>query len=162
MDWKEVRKQAMEERPGKASLLGTASIMGLHMVTGPAVGACLGWLADSWLESFPWGSAAGLFLGLAAGIRNVWVDARWLAKAEAIPAEAKPPKESRPSGTTKDQDGLNPMHGSQRTNPARPCPRKKIEADATESLQLPASYGPASILAGTDIADPSAHPGRPS
>lgn len=73
------------DRPGLFSLLGTASTMGLHMVTGPAVGAGLGWLLDRWLDSWPVGAAIGLLLGVAAGFRNVWADARWLIRAQEEP-----------------------------------------------------------------------------
>ena len=70
-------------QPGQFSLLGTASTMGLHMVSGPVVGGGLGWLVDEWLGSWPVGSAVGLLLGLAAGFRNVWIDARYLARKNA-------------------------------------------------------------------------------
>ena len=67
-------------QPGQFSLLGTASTMGLHMVSGPVVGGGLGWLVDEWLGSWPVASGVGLLLGLAAGFRNVWLDARYLEK----------------------------------------------------------------------------------
>ena len=60
-----------EKAPGTFSLLGTASTMGLHMVSGPGVGGGLGWLIDSWLDSWPVASAIGLVFGLAAGFRNL-------------------------------------------------------------------------------------------
>lgn len=72
-----------EASPGRFSLLGTASTMGLHMVSGPLVGGGLGWLADTWLDSWPWGAGIGLVLGIAAGFRNVWIDARYLIRSEA-------------------------------------------------------------------------------
>lgn len=64
------------------SLLGTAGTMGMHMVSGPLVGGGLGWLIDHWAGSGPWGAGIGVLLGVAAGFRNVWVDARYLLKAE--------------------------------------------------------------------------------
>ena len=72
-----------EKAPGAFSLLGTASTMGLHMVSGPIVGGGLGWLIDQWLDSWPIASAVGLVLGLAAGFRNVWADARYLERSNA-------------------------------------------------------------------------------
>ncbi|MCQ2443887.1 MAG: AtpZ/AtpI family protein [Mailhella sp.] len=146
MDWKEVRKQAMEERPGRAGMLGTASIMGLHMVTGPAVGAGLGWLADSCLDSFPWGAGIGLFLGIAAGVRNVWVDARWLARAEAASdAERK---------TTSDRSGDSAGASAIPAAPSAPS-RRTPDPDGT-CTEAPDhdDFGPASLLAGTDGGDP--------
>lgn len=70
-------------KPGQFSLLSTAGAMGLHMVSGPVVGGALGYLADMWLGSWPVGSAIGLLLGVAAGFRNVFSDARYLAKKNA-------------------------------------------------------------------------------
>lgn len=71
------------ERQGAFSLLGTASTMGLHMVSGPVVGTGLGWLIDDWVGSWPIASAIGFFLGVWAGFRNVWSDARYLARSNA-------------------------------------------------------------------------------
>ena len=76
-------KAREEDAPGRFSLLGTASVMGMHMVSGPVVGAGLGWLADSWLDSWPVGAGIGLLLGVIAGFRNVWKDARYLQRADA-------------------------------------------------------------------------------
>ena len=77
-------EKGSEKAPGAFSLLGTASTMGLHMVSGPVVGGGLGWLIDYWLDSWPVASAIGLLLGLIAGFRNVWADARYLAHSNAI------------------------------------------------------------------------------
>ena len=66
---------------GQINLLGTAGTMGMHMVSGPIVGFALGCLADKWLDSWPFGAGAGILLGLAAGFRNVWEDARYLSRA---------------------------------------------------------------------------------
>lgn len=93
------RNTAPADRPGPFSLLGTASAMGLHMVTGPAVGAGLGWLADRWLDSWPAGAAIGLLLGVAAGFRNVWADARYLIRAQEPGPGARPAPDSAPGAT---------------------------------------------------------------
>ncbi len=86
----QISPQKDKDGPGSASLLGTASIMGMHMVSGPVVGGGLGWLVDHWLDSWPVAAAIGLLLGLAAGFRNVWIDARYLARANAeADAEAR-------------------------------------------------------------------------
>ena len=96
-----------EKAPGAFSLLGTASTMGLHMVSGPIVGGGLGWLIDQWLDSWPIASAVGLVLGLAAGFRNVWADARYLERSNAAldeerrkrQEEAEKALKSTPKGT---------------------------------------------------------------
>ncbi|WP_446425179.1 AtpZ/AtpI family protein [Mailhella sp.] len=82
-----------EKAPGAFSLLGTASTMGLHMVSGPIVGGGLGWLIDHWLGSWPVVSAVGLVLGLAAGFRNVWADARYLERSNAALDEERRKKQ---------------------------------------------------------------------
>ena len=88
-------EKSTEKAPGAFSLLGTASTMGLHMVSGPIVGGGLGWLIDHWLESWPIASAIGLVLGLVAGFRNVWADARYLAHSNAVIDAEKKKKEER-------------------------------------------------------------------
>ena len=89
-------EKSTEKAPGAFSLLGTASTMGLHMVSGPIVGGGLGWLIDHWLESWPIASAIGLVLGLVAGFRNVWADARYLERSNAvIDAEKKKQEEEK-------------------------------------------------------------------
>ena len=64
-------------------LLGIASTMGMHMVSGPLVGGGLGWLVDHWLDSWPIGFGIGILLGIAAGFRNVWADAKRLQRGQA-------------------------------------------------------------------------------
>lgn len=76
--------------PSPYSLLGTASTMGLHMVSGPIVGGSLGYLVDRFAGTWPWGSGIGVLLGIAAGFRNVWRDANYLRRQQAeIDKEAK-------------------------------------------------------------------------
>ena len=60
--------------------LGRASVMGLHMVSGIIVGCLVGYGVDKWLGSAPWGAGIGLIVGIAAGFRNVWRDARILLR----------------------------------------------------------------------------------
>ncbi len=63
--------------------LGTASTMGLHMVSGPIVGSALGYLCDTYLfGSWPYGSSIGFVLGVIAGFRNVHADAKLLQKRQ--------------------------------------------------------------------------------
>ncbi len=62
-------------------MLGTASTMGLHMVSGPLVGGGLGYLCDTYLfDSYPIGLSIGVVLGIFAGFRNVYIDAKYLQK----------------------------------------------------------------------------------
>ncbi len=100
-------KERKPEAPGRFSLLGTASMMGMHMVSGPVVGAFLGWMADSWLDSWPAGAGIGLLFGVLAGFRNVWKDARYLARSEEqidkLNNEKQGPEDTvPPSGSSRD------------------------------------------------------------
>ena len=105
------------DRPGQISLLGTASTMGLHMVSGPVVGGGLGWLVDHWLGSWPVGSGIGLLLGMAAGFRNVWIDARYLARVNAeadAEAREREAQTARPKSVQKPRRSLVPGSASLR------------------------------------------------
>ncbi len=64
------------------ALLGTASVMGLHMVSGPIVGAGLGYFFDKYFETSPYGFVIGLVLGVLAGYRNVMKDSKTLQKEQ--------------------------------------------------------------------------------
>lgn len=72
-------------------MLGTASTMGMHMISGPLVGAGLGYLCDTYIfDSFPIGSGIGVVLGIFAGFRNIYLDAKYLQKEqERLDAQKK-------------------------------------------------------------------------
>ena len=70
------------QKTGTFDALGRASTMGLHMVSGIFVGTLMGYGLDRWLDTFPWCSGVGLVFGVAAGFRNVWIDAQYLLKQE--------------------------------------------------------------------------------
>ncbi len=122
--------QQPEDAPGRFSLLGTASTMGLHMVSGPLVGGGLGWLLDSWLDSWPWCAGAGLLLGIAAGFRNVWIDARYLIRSEERIDKAAERRAGHPGG-----------HAADRHDDADPCRNGRDDAPDLRS---------ASVIAGID------------
>lgn len=58
--------------------LATTGVMGLHMVSGPAVGFGIGYGIDAFAGTTPWGGLIMLLLGFGAGFLNVWRDAREL------------------------------------------------------------------------------------
>ena len=60
--------------------LGRASVMGLHMVSVIIVGCLLGYLLDKWFVTYPWCAGVGLIVGIGAGFRNIWLDARILLR----------------------------------------------------------------------------------
>jgi ATP synthase protein I len=73
------RAQQAGVRPGKqqavpsfGSGLALAWRVGIELVAAIAVGTGLGWAFDRWLGTAPWGMIVMFFLGVAAGMLNVW------------------------------------------------------------------------------------------
>ena len=119
-------------RPGSMfGLLGIASTMGMHMISGPLAGGGIGWLVDRQLDSWPVGFGIGILLGIAAGFRNVWVDARRLERGQAeIDAAQAAERESRTAAAPGGEGRRNPGV------PKRPfLPEKKHEQESTGSLR---------------------------
>ena len=53
-------------------MLGQLSTVGMSFVLALVMGFGAGYWADGWLGTRPWLSFAGFFLGLAAGVLNVY------------------------------------------------------------------------------------------
>lgn len=62
--------------------LSHAGTIGLHMVSGVAVGTVLGWLLDRWLETWPWLTGIFMVVGIVAGFKNVYVDTKKLVQSQ--------------------------------------------------------------------------------
>lgn len=60
--------------------MATSGIIGLHLVSGPLVGFCLGYAVDFFLPVSPWGKLCGLFVGIGAGFLNVFRDTQCLVR----------------------------------------------------------------------------------
>lgn len=58
--------------------MSTTGVMGLHMVSGPAVGFAIGYGLDALFETTPWGGLTFLLIGIGAGFLNVWRDTQAL------------------------------------------------------------------------------------
>ncbi len=67
--------------------LGRASVIGLHLVSGTLVGGVMGYGLDRWLGTAPWGLLFFLILGIIAGFRNAWRDAKRVMQESARPAK---------------------------------------------------------------------------
>jgi len=67
------------QRDGMRSM-ATYGVMGLHLVSGPAVGFAIGYGLDVWLETTPWCGLIFLLIGIAAGFLNVWRDTQELLR----------------------------------------------------------------------------------
>lgn len=86
-------------------LLGIASTMGMHMISGPLVGGGLGWLIDHWLDSWPVGFGIGILLGIVAGFRNVWADAKRLERGQAEIDAARAAEQAARAEAALSEDG---------------------------------------------------------
>ncbi|MDR2141952.1 MAG: AtpZ/AtpI family protein [Deltaproteobacteria bacterium] len=71
-----------KDRIRQASVLATASSIGLALVIAIFLGAAGGWWLDNFLGTRPWCFVIGLLLGVVAGYRNVYVLAMRLEKSQ--------------------------------------------------------------------------------
>jgi F0F1-type ATP synthase assembly protein I len=76
-------------------LIGQLSTVGFAFVFAIVLGFGGGYLLDGWLGTKPWFSFLGFFLGLAAGVLNVY---RIMQLAQP-PKAPKPPKSPKPPNT---------------------------------------------------------------
>ena len=64
------------------STMTTASLLGLHLVSGIIVGGLMGYGIDYWLESSPRGLLIGVLIGILAGFKNLYTDAKRLIEKQ--------------------------------------------------------------------------------
>ncbi|MDR2051210.1 MAG: AtpZ/AtpI family protein [Deltaproteobacteria bacterium] len=69
---------------------GKASVIGLHLVSGMAVGGIIGYFLDKWLHTSPWMKLIFFILGVIAGFRNVYLDTKLLLKAQEKKNDSTP------------------------------------------------------------------------
>ncbi len=62
--------------------LSHAGTIGLHMVSGIAVGTLIGYGLDAWLETSPWLTGIFMVVGIVAGFKNVYVDTNKLVRSQ--------------------------------------------------------------------------------
>ena len=75
--WHRLPSVAIEPRPKKSLAdsmreLGALSTVGFSFVLAVGLGAWFGWVLDKWLGTSPWLFMLFFFLGLAAGVLNVY------------------------------------------------------------------------------------------
>jgi len=64
----------MDEKDRKfIRLIGVLSTVGLTLVFATVIGLFIGIKVDKWLDTSPWFTAIFLFIGIAAGFRNLFV-----------------------------------------------------------------------------------------
>lgn len=62
--------------------LSHAGTIGLHMVSGIAVGTLIGYGLDAWLDTSPWCTGIFMIVGIVAGFKNVYVDTNKLVRSQ--------------------------------------------------------------------------------
>ncbi|VAX30254.1 hypothetical protein MNBD_NITROSPINAE05-554 [hydrothermal vent metagenome] len=83
--------------------LGIAIRLGTEMTVATLLGAGIGYGADQFFGTKPWGIVAGVILGGAAGMLNVYRAAQVMTE-ELVSAEEKT-KEDQDQNNKSDQDG---------------------------------------------------------
>lgn len=63
--------------------LGFGLRIGIELVAALVVGLGLGWLADRYIGTRPWGLVLGFFLGSAAGVVNVFRAAQGMGRGSS-------------------------------------------------------------------------------
>jgi len=66
------RQPVAVDRSALQSGLGLGVRIGIELVVAIAVATALGWAIDRWLGTKPWGMIVLFFLGVAAGMLNVY------------------------------------------------------------------------------------------
>ncbi len=80
--------------PGGQSALGLAFRISLELVVAVVVGAGIGWALDRWLGTAPWGMIVLFFLGVAAGMVNVYRAIAGMGMAIGYRGRDPPPAQS--------------------------------------------------------------------
>ena len=75
---KKARAQTVDDRPEKVQVspMGAAMRLGLELVVGVVIGVIMGRFLDNWLETSPLWLIIFVLLGFAAGVRNVFREAK--------------------------------------------------------------------------------------
>lgn len=73
-------KEIIRARRSNIGVLGSAGVIGLHMVSGPLVGFGIGYALDYWLDTGPWFMLIFFIIGIGAGFKNVYDDTRKLLR----------------------------------------------------------------------------------
>ena len=87
------RPQRGDESDDSRSAMGLGFRIGVELVVAVVVGAGIGWAIDHFVGTRPWGMIAFFFLGIAAGLVNVYRVIRGLGMAIGYRQSALPTKE---------------------------------------------------------------------
>ena len=76
-------KDFLKQQQSGLEAMASTGVIGLHLVSGPAVGFAIGYGIDYWLHTGPWGKLIFLFIGIIAGFLNVYRETKALLKKMA-------------------------------------------------------------------------------
>lgn len=98
-------KDFLKQQQSGLEAMANTGVIGLHLVSGPAVGFAIGYGLDRWLGTSPWCKLIFLVVGIGAGFLNVYRDTRaLLRKIEAQDAARRAAVGQPPAaGATKAQ-----------------------------------------------------------
>jgi ATP synthase protein I len=70
-------------------VLSTAGTVGLHLVAATFVGLAIGYFLDKWLGTSPWLLIFFLLVGIAAGYKNIYQEARRIQQEDSAEPEVE-------------------------------------------------------------------------
>jgi ATP synthase protein I len=79
-----------------SNAFGIAVRLVAELVSGPIIGAGIGWVLDRWLDTSPWLLVTFFILGIGAGLNNVMRAARQMSDAAERKAEKPDQKPDAP------------------------------------------------------------------
>jgi len=77
---KKANKNSFTNNKKSSSALGTALKLSTEMVAAVLVGSIIGFILDNWFDTRPWLTISFFFMGVAAGILNVFKSAKKMHK----------------------------------------------------------------------------------
>lgn len=84
--------QAPENQPSTGNALALGWRVGIELLGAIAIAVFIGWAIDQWLGTRPWGMVVLFFLGVAAGMLNVYRAVSGLGRAVGFQQPDKTPR----------------------------------------------------------------------
>jgi ATP synthase protein I len=98
------REPVLADRSALQQGLGFGFRIGIELVVAIAVATALGWAIDRWLGTRPWGIIVLFFLGVAAGMLNVYRAVTGVSTAAGYRRPNEAPVAARPASDKWDDD----------------------------------------------------------